>query len=309
MAIDGTSGNDTLDGTSAAEELNGLAGDDLITGGSGDDTIDGGDNTDTAVFSGNFADYTITYNDSNDSWTVSHDGGGSDGTDTLTNIEFLQFADQTVSTSLSAVPTIDQGISNQQIAEDSALSFVVPSDAFDESDPLDALTYSANLAGGGALPSWLSFDGTTFSGIPLNENVGTLSIEVTATDLFGNTATTTFDLDVTNTNDAPVIDQGIGTQNATEDAAFSFAIPSDAFDDVDVGDSLTYTASLTGGAALPTWLSFDGTSFSGTPINDDVAVLSVDVTATDGSGATVTETFTLNVINTNDAPTVDQGIG
>ena len=309
MAINGTSGNDTLVGTSAAEEINGLSGDDLVTGNGGNDTLDGGAGADTAVFSGNRADYAITYNSGDSSWTVEHLGGGADGTDTVRNIEFLQFADQTIPTSLTAVPVVDQGIGNQTATEDSAFSFAVPTDAFEDVDAGDSLTYSAALTGGGALPAWLSFDGTTFSGTPTNDEVGSLSVEVTATDQSGATVTETFTLNVVNTNDAPTVDQGLANQSVAEDAAFSYAIPSDAFADMDAGDTLTYTATLVGGGALPSWMSLSGGVFSGTPLNEDVGSISVEVTATDSGGASVTESFTLDVSNTNDAPVVDQGIG
>ena len=59
------------------------------------------------------------------------------------------------------------------------------------------------------LPSWLSFDaGTrTFSGTPLNEDVGTIALKVTATDSGSASVTDTFNLTVTNTNDAPILAQ------------------------------------------------------------------------------------------------------
>ena len=66
----------------------------MIKGGDGDDTIDGGDGGgDIAVFSGPQSNYTIT--GSGTSWTVT-DNVGSEGTDTLTNIEFLSFASSAV---------------------------------------------------------------------------------------------------------------------------------------------------------------------------------------------------------------------
>jgi Ca2+-binding RTX toxin-like protein len=76
------------------------------------------------------------------------------------------------------------------------------------------------------------------------------------------------------------------------------------FTDVDAGDSLRYAATLENGASLPTWLSFNaGTrTFSGTPGNGDVGSLSVNVTATDGSAASVSDLFLLAVANVNDAP-------
>lgn len=78
----GGSGNDQLIGNSRRNTL---------TGGQGNDTIDGGINVDTAVVSGNRSQYTITQT-SVGVFRVS----GADGTDTLTNIEYLKFADQTI---------------------------------------------------------------------------------------------------------------------------------------------------------------------------------------------------------------------
>ncbi len=47
-----------------------------------------------------------------------------------------------------------------------------------------ALTYTANLAGGGVLPAWLSFDAgvPSFSGTPLSGDVGASDVVVTASD-------------------------------------------------------------------------------------------------------------------------------
>jgi len=205
-------------------------------------------------------------------------------------------------------PTVDAGIANQSATEDSAFTLAVPADAFADGDAGDALTLTATLATGDALPAWLSFDGTTFSGTPLNEHVGTISIRVTATDLAGETATTPFAIAIANTNDAPTVAAGISNQTAMEDSAFTFAVPADAFEDVDAGDDLAYTATLDDGTDLPAWLSFDGTTFSGTPENDNVGTLSIRVTATDFSGETATTPFAIAVTNTNDDPTVDAGI-
>jgi serralysin len=60
----------------------------------GNDSIEGGLDTDTAVFSGDYADYLIVEN-GDGSLTVT-DTVGTDGVDTLVNIELLGFADQTI---------------------------------------------------------------------------------------------------------------------------------------------------------------------------------------------------------------------
>lgn len=71
--------------------------DDILTGAGGNDRLIGGGGNDTAVFSGNRADYTITtigvVTTVIDNNAVLN---GNDGVDTLTTIEQLQFADETV---------------------------------------------------------------------------------------------------------------------------------------------------------------------------------------------------------------------
>jgi serralysin len=81
----GGSGNDVIIGNSA---------DNVLTGGPGDDTLDGQGGFNTAVYFGKFAGYTLTAN-SNGGWTVK-DNVGTDGTDTIINIESLVFSDRTV---------------------------------------------------------------------------------------------------------------------------------------------------------------------------------------------------------------------
>lgn len=83
----GSAGVDTYAGTQFA---------DTITGGSGNDRLDGGDGVDTAIFGGNAADYTITENADGTITIVDNNAGdGDDGTDTIRNIEKLQFASGT----------------------------------------------------------------------------------------------------------------------------------------------------------------------------------------------------------------------
>jgi hypothetical protein len=100
----GGGANDTITGNSSNNTIDGGAGDDLIEGNGGDDTIDGGAGTeDVAVFNDAYANYTIT--ESGGTYTVAHNGGaGADGTDTITNVEFLEFTDQTID--LSTWPTV-----------------------------------------------------------------------------------------------------------------------------------------------------------------------------------------------------------
>ncbi len=97
QSFTGTSGNDSVIGgvgndtvvTSAGNDtINAGIGNDTITGGAGSDTINGGGGLDTAIYSGKRATYTTANTSGN--VTVS---GGTDATDTLTNVERLKFDD------------------------------------------------------------------------------------------------------------------------------------------------------------------------------------------------------------------------
>uniref|UniRef100_UPI003727AC40 tandem-95 repeat protein n=1 Tax=Yoonia sp. R2-816 TaxID=3342638 RepID=UPI003727AC40 len=310
-------------------------------------------------------------------------------------------------------PVLALALPNQSSAEDEAVSFTLPTNAFTDVEG-DALTLSATLVGGEALPDWLVFDAVAgrFSGTPpedfngmlnvwvrasdgslshgdafaleitpvndapvaaddvaqsstpITEDVvtlidaatllandsdvdgdaltvtavsamsahgaaltlntdGTISYDPTSADAVqalavGQTLTDTFTYTVDDgnggqstasvsiivhgTNDAPVVSIPLPDHSSAEDAAVSFALPADAFTDVD-GDALTLSATLMDGAALPDWLVFDAVagSFSGTPPQDFNGTLSVTVTASDGS-LSESGTFALEITPVNDAP-------
>uniref|UniRef100_UPI0012E01D29 putative Ig domain-containing protein n=2 Tax=Aeromonas diversa TaxID=502790 RepID=UPI0012E01D29 len=197
-------------------------------------------------------------------------------------------------------------IASQNATSGTPFSFPLPSGSFSDVDAGDSLVLRATLADGSALPGWLSFNPTngTFSGTPTHGDVGSISIRVTATDLANASASSTFVLSVTTDNHAPTAGS-ITNQSVNEDAAFSFTLPANTFADVDAGDSLTLSATLADGSAMPGWLSFNPATgtFSGTPANGDVGNISIRVTATDSANASVSSTFVLTVVNTNDAPT------
>jgi Ca2+-binding RTX toxin-like protein len=103
--FDTTNHQDWFFGASTDNDvIYGGAGNDMIIGGIGNDVIDGGDGIDTAVFAGNISDYNISV--SGNVIVVTDKIAGRDGTDHLTSIEFLKFADSTISTSnLAATPS------------------------------------------------------------------------------------------------------------------------------------------------------------------------------------------------------------
>ena len=87
---------DTLIGNDSNNEFTGNAGNDSITGGGGDDT---------AVYSAVKSNYTIT-NNGDGTYSIT-DNVGSEGTDTLTSMEYAKFLDYTVTLSTGAAQVID----------------------------------------------------------------------------------------------------------------------------------------------------------------------------------------------------------
>jgi hypothetical protein len=95
-----SAGANTVICNSDADTVIGGAGNDTITSGSGNDTINGGGGTNVVKFSGLSTTYTIIAN-ADGSTTVT---GSGIGTDTLTNIQTLQFADTSLSLAAAAPP-------------------------------------------------------------------------------------------------------------------------------------------------------------------------------------------------------------
>lgn len=201
-------------------------------------------------------------------------------------------------------PTVSGSVSDQSTAEDAAYSFTLPAGLFSDVDAGDSLTLAITQADGSALPTWLSYDPATqtLSGTPLNGDVGALALLVTATDLAGASVSTGFNLTVTNVNDAPVVSAGMADAAFDEDTPVDLLVPQNAFADED-GDALTLSATLSDGTALPSWLSFDGQRFTGTPPTDFSGSYDIQLTASDGA-ANVSTNFMLTINPVNDAPVV-----
>jgi Ca2+-binding RTX toxin-like protein len=329
--LQGYEGNDTLIGGAGYDALYGGTGDDILIGGAGSDlyVFNLGDGVDTIddIFTPAEGNMILFGNDitpadltfvQNDGFLTIHYGNNGDAVNLLNFdqdeiagspvVRILEFADGTQMHLLNRPPVILNPITDQTTMEDAAFNFIIPANTFADQDLGDTLTYRATLADGTALPSWLSFHPATmtFSGTPTNDDVGTLSLKVTATDTSEASVSDEFNVTVSNVNDAPVVANPIVDQPILEDAVFSFTVPTNTFTDVDLGDTLTYSATKTDGSALPSWLTFNPTTmtFSGTPANEDVGDLSLRVTAIDTAGANVSDDFNVTVQNVNDPPIV-----
>ncbi|MDQ1924587.1 putative Ig domain-containing protein [Massilia pseudoviolaceinigra] len=93
-------------------------------------------------------------------------------------------------------PVLAAALPDKTAAQGAAFSYAVPAGAFTDPDAGDTLSYTATLADGTVLPTWLSFNAATrtFSGIPIAS--ATLSIKLNAKDAAGLSASDVFDLTV-----------------------------------------------------------------------------------------------------------------
>ena len=80
-------------------------------------------------------------------------------------------------------PILVAPLADQDFTFNKAFSWKMPAGSFADLDKGDALTYTATLADGSALPDWLTFDAATqtISGFTPKQ-VGSIDIRVTATD-------------------------------------------------------------------------------------------------------------------------------
>jgi sugar lactone lactonase YvrE len=181
------------------------------------------------------------------------------------------------------------------VNEDTSYSFMPSATDIDLAD-----TYSYSISN---QPQWADFDSITgtLSGIPTNADVGVHSnIIITVTDAAGATdSLTSFNITVNNTNDAPLI-SGSPDTTINEGSIYRFT---PLLSDIDVLDSHSF--SITG---KPSWATFNVSSglLSGSPANIDVGTSdSITISVTDLVGAAdILASFTITVINTNDAPII-----
>jgi phage-related protein len=191
-----------------------------------------------------------------------------------------------------SAPLLETQTANQTWKDGQAISLVLAAGTFQDPQS-ETLTYTATLANGQALPSWLLFSPATqtFTGTP-PATAQTLAIKVTATDTSGLSASETFSATVIA---PPELTAQTPAQVWSEGSVHTLAVPANTFTDPQ-GESLSYAAALSNGQALPGWLAFNASTdtFSGTAPNTAQTV-TVAVTATDTSGLSAIDVFSIAV--------------
>ncbi|MEM7106946.1 MAG: putative Ig domain-containing protein, partial [Bacteroidota bacterium] len=142
-------------------------------------------------------------------------------------------------------------------------------------------------------------DGTAaLTGIPENRDVGISNVVLNVEDALGDNTNQNFTIEISNTNDPPVFTSAPIT-GAIQDVLYSYAIVTS---DPDLGDSRTITP-----VTVPLWLNLtdngNGTaSLFGTPTNSNLGSNAIQIRVTDAAGASLDQSFVINVDNINDTP-------
>jgi hypothetical protein len=190
-------------------------------------------------------------------------------------------------------PTLSGHTPNQIWKQGSQVNLLLPSNLF--ADPQhETLSYAVAGTAGAALPSWLSFTSATesFTGI-VPASPTSFGVVVTASDTSNLSASETFTVTVPAA--APVLADRTTSQTVQEGGTVDIALPQGSFTDPQ-NEALSYKATQSNGAALPSWLAFSPSTltFSGTAPAKP-ASLSLKVTATDSSNLSASETIGLAV--------------
>lgn len=101
------------------------------------------------------------------------------------------------------------------------------------------------------------------------------------------------------TNFSPYLLNQIKSQTDSIGQSFNFTVPDNTFIDDDGNNTLSYSATLSNGSTLPSWLSFNAANQTFFGIPTTVGSVSLKVTATDTAMASISTTFTLNIAATS----------
>lgn len=194
---------------------------------------------------------------------------------------------------------------------------VLHNDTDPDSDPLSLLTTGAQQGILGVL-TWHADGAYTYTLDSASPEVKALGADQSATEHFAYTATDgkaqvhgELAITIDGVNDAPVSLQALTDVLVIKKESSAWQLPADAFSDPDQGDSLSYSAVLASGEALPTWMAFDAAtrSFLATPPANAKGDLAVQVTASDAHGASASQVFQVTVGKHGDKPKGNEGVG
>lgn len=263
----GSDGDDALNGGQGDDELLGENGNDILMGGQGDDKLTGGEGDDVYVF--NIGDgFDVVEN-----------------RDHLQATNILRFGIDIAATDVLAMRSNDhlilklKGRSDQVVVSDHYAS----NEIVFVRDPSNVDIIVGEYEVNSKIDQIEFADGSIWDEAALQSVV-----------------------DLADNNHAPTVNIRLPVLKANQGSAFNYVVPVDAIVDPDVWDSVTYSASMANGTALPNWLSFDAQTrrFFGTPGAGDLGNLQFVLRGTDNYSSGVGMYVTLAVSPPNQAPVV-----
>jgi trimeric autotransporter adhesin len=262
--IDGTDGDDILNGTNTVDRITGRGGNDVLIGGQGADILTGG--------AGN--DYLM--GDAGNDVYVFNRG---DGKDTIDNTDLLR---DTINLELlGAVDTLrfGVGVADTDVigwrSEDNLVLKIKGS----TDQVVVANYYAADVVNGTQVLDH-KLDRIEFaSGVVWDQAMIQTVVDRAAS------------------NHAPTVLAGLPALQARDGSQFSYVVPAGSITDPDIGDTVTYSATMANGDPLPAWLHFDAVTrtFSGAPATSNVGSLQFVLWGTDSFGVSAGVGVSLSV--------------
>ncbi|AAZ28155.1 PKD domain-containing protein [Colwellia psychrerythraea] len=283
---EGGSNNDVLIGNYTANKLNGNAGDDKIQGYGGNDLIDGGAGIDTAVYANEKVQYEIEY--VGNSVTVLTLPSGNEGLDTLTNIEFIQFSDETIAINQAPVITLGEIITVKETDHVTIIAGVLDHEG-------DELTYTWTQLNGTDVELTNTDTATIIFTTPNVDREETITLQLEVSDGL-NTVTSSIAVVVT-PNTAPVITDITVDQAVDERTTVTLAINATDADN----DTLIYRWVVNGATVTLIGSTTNTVTFTA-PSVTSTTTLTVEVFVTDGIDEVSSDTRTVTVNNVDTAP-------
>jgi Ca2+-binding RTX toxin-like protein len=307
----GTSGDDTLAGGDKSDILRGLGGNDVLTGGGENDVLDGGAGINTAKFAGASADYSIVSKDGTITVTdLLPSSNGDDGTDKLTNFRYLEFSDKTLTFNTGPGAVADANAATNKVAENAANGTTVgiTASALDSDTDVPVIFSLTDDAGGR-----FSIDPGTGvvsvkDGSLINADSSTShSITVKATDSDGASTTQSFVIGLTNQPPGGIVDNDGASDFVPENSAKGTSVGITASASDPAGGSITYSLSDNAGGRFAINASTGVVTVANADLLDYELAHSYAVTvkATDSGGLFSTQTFTIDLGDQLNEPSVN----
>jgi hypothetical protein len=197
-------------------------------------------------------------------------------------------------------PTLVSPIGDEEVDEDVFVNISLDLSSFEDVDG-DALTVAVTAEN----LDWLTFDATSnsWSGTPLNDNVGMGTVIVSISDPSQASVADTFNITVNNTNDAPTA-LAISATAVAENSAVGTVIGTLSTTDVDLGDEHSYSIVAQVGSSDNEAFSISGNELSTlTALNfEDQSTYSILLRTTDIAGGTFDQEIEIGLTDVNEKP-------